>query len=238
MRPFPGDMPPPLPRRPRGASDNDDLRTALQHPAGPQMTTYFMGDESVVDAALEQSLASFTTGRRDHRKQHGAPGPSELAPSSPSKHSLGHERESSAASDISEADTHADDISFVSEATSSRVNMAAQTNFSQPITPLMLATPGPASAISGASSRRNSLTASLSDEIASQALTMSLELEPEISSVMMDSGSAPQLVMPSIKMPSRRPFTDEGKRIGRLKVLVAGDSGAYRTSEREEARPR
>ena len=42
---------------------------------------------------------------------------------------------------------------------------------------------------------------------------------------MMDSGSAPQLVMPSIKMPSRRPFTEVGKSMGRLKVLVAGDTG-------------
>ncbi|KAJ4292220.1 hypothetical protein N0V88_005851 [Collariella sp. IMI 366227] len=49
-------------------------------------------------------------------------------------------------------------------------------------------------------------------------------------SFMMDSGSAPQLIMPSIKMPSRRPFTDEGKRMGRLKVLVAGDSGVGKTS--------
>jgi hypothetical protein len=48
-------------------------------------------------------------------------------------------------------------------------------------------------------------------------------------SSMMDSGSAPQLIMPSIKMPSRRPFTDEGKRMGRLKVLVAGDSGMLKT---------
>ena len=45
-----------------------------------------------------------------------------------------------------------------------------------------------------------------------------------------DSGSAPQLVMPSIKMPSRRPFTTEGKSMGRLKVLVAGDSGVGKTS--------
>ncbi|ORY69908.1 putative Septin-7 [Pseudomassariella vexata] len=47
---------------------------------------------------------------------------------------------------------------------------------------------------------------------------------------MMDSGSAPQLVMPSIKMPSRRPFTENGKSIGRLKILIAGDSGVGKTS--------
>jgi len=50
------------------------------------------------------------------------------------------------------------------------------------------------------------------------------------SSSLMDSGSAPQLIMPSIKMPSRRPFTDEGKRLGRVKVLIAGDSGVGKTS--------
>ncbi|CAK7203435.1 hypothetical protein SEUCBS139899_006169 [Sporothrix eucalyptigena] len=47
---------------------------------------------------------------------------------------------------------------------------------------------------------------------------------------MMDSGSAPQLIMPSIKMPSRRPFTETGKNMGRLKVLIAGDSGLGKTS--------
>lgn len=36
---------------------------------------------------------------------------------------------------------------------------------------------------------------------------------------------APQLIMPQIVIPSRRPFTDKGKRIGKLKMLIAGDSG-------------
>ncbi|CAK7231316.1 hypothetical protein SCUCBS95973_007871 [Sporothrix curviconia] len=49
-------------------------------------------------------------------------------------------------------------------------------------------------------------------------------------SLMIDSGSAPQLIMPSIKMPSRRPFTEAGKNMGRLKVLIAGDSGLGKTS--------
>lgn len=35
----------------------------------------------------------------------------------------------------------------------------------------------------------------------------------------------PQLIMPSIQMPSRRPFTERGGNIGRLKILLAGDSG-------------
>jgi hypothetical protein len=40
-------------------------------------------------------------------------------------------------------------------------------------------------------------------------------------------GGAPQLIMPQIIMPSRRPFTDKGKRIGKLKILIAGDSGDF-----------
>ena len=37
--------------------------------------------------------------------------------------------------------------------------------------------------------------------------------------------SQPELIMPSIKMPSRRPFTERGKRLGRLKIMVAGRKG-------------
>jgi hypothetical protein len=42
--------------------------------------------------------------------------------------------------------------------------------------------------------------------------------------------SDPQLIMPSIRMPSRRPFTERGKTIGRLKVMVAGAPGMYTPS--------
>ncbi len=42
--------------------------------------------------------------------------------------------------------------------------------------------------------------------------------------------SSPQLIMPSIKMPSRRPFTERGRDLGRLKILIAGDSGVGKTS--------
>lgn len=63
------------------------------------------------------------------------------------------------------------------------------------------------------------------DEGASQAIVSSEEDDMEPQSEIMES--VPQLVMPSIKMPSRRPFTDRGKGMGRLKVLIAGDSGRH-----------
>lgn len=39
---------------------------------------------------------------------------------------------------------------------------------------------------------------------------------------------AQEFIMPTIKMPARRPFTTRGKDLGRLKILVAGDSGMLR----------
>ena len=39
--------------------------------------------------------------------------------------------------------------------------------------------------------------------------------------------SQPELVMPSIKMPSRRPFTQRGKGLGRFKIMVAGRKGTF-----------
>ncbi|PGH31501.1 hypothetical protein GX50_05743 [[Emmonsia] crescens] len=42
--------------------------------------------------------------------------------------------------------------------------------------------------------------------------------------------STAQLIMPSIKMPSRRPFTEKGKSMGRFKILLAGATGCGKTS--------
>ncbi|KAI1344314.1 hypothetical protein F5Y15DRAFT_366177 [Xylariaceae sp. FL0016] len=98
---------------------------------------------------------------------------------------------------------------------------------SRPITPIMLGTSCTGSVLSSPSPRRNSLTNSISDH----AISFDDELLDNTSSLdILDSSSAPQLVMPSIIMPSRRPFTEAGKNIGRLKVLLAGDSGVGKTS--------
>jgi len=98
---------------------------------------------------------------------------------------------------------------------------------------------GPASAMSSVSSRRGSFTGSLLDDMGSHAPSLyggggntgtSVAGDDNLPASMLDSGSAPQLIMPSLKLPSRRPFTDEGKSMGRLKVLIAGDSGVGKTS--------
>ncbi|KAL8950895.1 MAG: hypothetical protein Q9222_003091 [Ikaeria aurantiellina] len=64
---------------------------------------------------------------------------------------------------------------------------------------------------------------------ASQAIASS-EDEADIDQSAGISGNAPQLIMPSIQMPSRRPFTDRGRTMGKVKILLAGDSGLGKTS--------
>ncbi|CZT02009.1 probable cell division control protein CDC12 [Rhynchosporium agropyri] len=109
-------------------------------------------------------------------------------------------------------------------------HVSSQATISRPFTPLSYGSPAPPSLLSGPDSRRNSDAGSLMDEVASQAIVSSGDEDKDMGVEMQDSGSAPQLVMPSIKMPSRRPFTERGKNMGRLKVLIAGDSGVGKTS--------
>ncbi|KIX02684.1 uncharacterized protein Z518_08626 [Rhinocladiella mackenziei CBS 650.93] len=66
------------------------------------------------------------------------------------------------------------------------------------------------------------------EETGSQAVVSSEEDEGDVPAVVQDS--QPELIMPSIKMPSRRPFTPRGKRLGRFKIMVAGRKGVGKTS--------
>lgn len=102
-----------------------------------------------------------------------------------------------------------------------------------PLTPLNLDLPDdPASLPSSPKSISNQSMRhlddiSITDDLSSQAVASGEEdndpRPPSRSSPGPDSTS--QLIMPSIRMPSRRPFTDHGKIMGRLKVLVAGPPG-------------
>lgn len=94
------------------------------------------------------------------------------------------------------------------------------TSLSQASQDLGLSSPSSPKSTSNRSSRPSDEDSM--DEVGSQAIASS-EDEAEVSPELGDS--APQLIMPSIKMPSRRPFTTRGRDIGRLKILLAGDTG-------------
>lgn len=68
---------------------------------------------------------------------------------------------------------------------------------------------------------------SITDDLSSQAIASGEEDDEPRPPSRLASDSTSQLIMPSIRMPSRRPFTDRGKSMGRLKVLVAGPPGEY-----------
>ncbi|KAJ5959024.1 uncharacterized protein N7479_006174 [Penicillium vulpinum] len=107
---------------------------------------------------------------------------------------------------------------------------------SRPLTPLTLGIPDDPSSLpsSPKSISNQSLRPlddiSITDEINSQAVGSGDEDEMLHESPFLALGGASQLIMPSIKMPSRRPFTERGKAMGRFKILLAGSSGSGKTS--------
>ena len=99
---------------------------------------------------------------------------------------------------------------------------------SQPLTPISFTSPTLGSSIPSspksvsAQSFRHSDDGS-ADERNSQAIESSGDEDDGGRSP--DENNSPQLIMPSILMPSRRPFTEKGKDLGKLKMLFAGGSG-------------
>ncbi|KAG7290361.1 hypothetical protein NEMBOFW57_000361 [Staphylotrichum longicolle] len=248
MRPLPGDD---AHARPRTSDPHGPSTFRL--PTAPQMT-YVLGDESAIGSSSQPPPAAHPRSK-DHRAVPPADVPEHHPkPRVPSHHDFDRHKEPSSRPSSSRGLRHFDDD--LSRPLSPFPRSTDTPSLSQPLTPVLLGASGPASALSSVSSRRNSLC--LSEDLPSCPPSMKDgdiaveddddddeegdrddggrdgqdQTEQHLSggSSMMDSGSAPQLIMPSIKMPSRRPFTDEGKRMGRLKVLVAGDSGVGKTS--------
>ncbi|OHF00586.1 heat shock protein [Colletotrichum orchidophilum] len=84
----------------------------------------------------------------------------------------------------------------------------------------------PCSAISSSSSRPNSLAGSLSEYQESFVMSAFGTSDAGRPQSIYNGEGAQQFIMPTINVPSRRPFTEAGKGLGRLKLLVAGRSVA------------
>ncbi|MCJ1478462.1 hypothetical protein MMC13_007142 [Lambiella insularis] len=103
----------------------------------------------------------------------------------------------------------------------------------QPLTQISLPSSALGSSLPSSPKSTSTRSLRLSDEEsyddgASQALVSSGD--EDIESPTAPQGTPPQLIMPSIMMPSRRPFTERGRGMGRLKVLIAGASGIGKSS--------
>ncbi|KAF2834752.1 hypothetical protein M501DRAFT_943606 [Patellaria atrata CBS 101060] len=108
---------------------------------------------------------------------------------------------------------------------------------SNPLTPLRLESPLPDLGDLGTPGSVSLKSFRLTDEeegmddVASQAIASTSEDEENHEErEALNNSTAPQLVMPSISMPKRRPFTERGKSMGKLKILVTGEPGIGKTS--------
>ncbi|TLD33924.1 hypothetical protein PspLS_00432 [Pyricularia sp. CBS 133598] len=238
-------------RQSRPAPESDDLgMSSFHHVTASQAMSYCVADESAVDASLDQSFSAFTSrARHDARKKDRQPAPvprSEPAAGGPSSCSVTGVEEPSRSIPVTALHELLDrplSPPTVKAPGSTPLNCSRphqQQPMSTPMTPILLGVSGPGSTFSGLSSRRDSLSAgSLSEELGSMAGASEEgsavdegvdDGDPGATPMEHSAATAPQLVMPSIKMPSRRPFTEEGKAIGRLKVLIAGEKGIGKTS--------
>lgn len=101
----------------------------------------------------------------------------------------------------------------------------------RPFTPLNLSNPDDPSSLPSSpkstsnQSMRHLDEISITDDLSSQAVASGEEDDDARSIHNSEHDSTSQFIMPSIKMPSRRPFTSRGKSLGRFKILVAGASG-------------
>ncbi|KAI9803700.1 MAG: hypothetical protein M1833_000612 [Piccolia ochrophora] len=225
-------------------------------PTHPSPKTYFLADESYVEATLSQAGLSNSpqNDRRDSTYgvqslgDAGDPGvdggerecdhPKDKL-ITPKDSRLDHEDykpppvdvETRFMSDTELLPSHplSDRSHPPSRQTSQRMSRSTP---SESLTPLLLPSPDPGSPFPNSPKSTSSFKPYDADSMAgdaeSQAIVSSDEDGEQASGFRNDE--SPQLIMPSINIPSRRPFTDRGKNMGRLKVLVAGNSGVGKTS--------
>jgi hypothetical protein len=107
----------------------------------------------------------------------------------------------------------------------------SHSTISQPITPIRFESPLPHSSVlstprsSSMKSFRLSDEESQLDDTTSQAVTSSEDEYEKGPEEVEGASDFLELVMPRIQMPRRRPFTSNGKALGRLKILIAGRAG-------------
>ncbi|KAI9167324.1 cell division/GTP binding protein [Paramyrothecium foliicola] len=129
------------------------------------------------------------------------------------------------------ADSWLHSLSTASCASSEAGNSIRQQDYLQPLTPGLASLSGNESAISSASSRRDSLTASsFHDSFPPSLVDFVAHRSASPHETMTGSGPGPQLVMPSLTVPRRRPFSVIGRSIGKLKLLITGSAGIGKTS--------
>ncbi|PWW75326.1 hypothetical protein C7212DRAFT_297200 [Tuber magnatum] len=209
------------------------------HPSAP--ITYFFADEATVAASAASGSASSNFGVRGLATSVEESDLRSRKRPSLAEHSKGSYAESGEGADVdddeddeADEDEDADDGRGLDERSVASFQSSVHPEphsppglLSVPLTPIMGPESDPESprSASGDSYRSDDMRSEQGAE--SSARRSSVTSTKGLSQEALD---APQLIMPEITIPSRRPFTDKGKRTGKLKVLIAGDSGIGKTS--------
>jgi hypothetical protein len=245
----PGAEAPVLGGQPRKSSLGDIPVSTQGSQHNSPMMTYFLANQSQIDESMSKSTGSESYGVESLEDTISRASMSEEADDKPRNLRYGDDDTNDKVKRPEKIRSFTQaSLDTVKASTSSKSPhlIRPETPVSQLISPLNVDSPGPGSTIPGSPvtasirsfSLRNSDDDSDVEDSSSQAIVSSGDEEGDtglesVRSIGLDSkhlqasllDSDPQLIMPSIRMPSRRPFTTRGKEMGRLKVLIAGDSG-------------
>ncbi|KAF2271036.1 hypothetical protein CC78DRAFT_527985 [Lojkania enalia] len=234
--------------KPRSRKSSADHSAAHHGPSSHVPTTFFLRSES----EMEQSLADSQAVSRESKQRESTFGVQSLADTLETAFGQETRRADKMPVDVVPASNRQGNTETTSQASPRCSNRPSENSKSQPLrkqkkasnpgtsappTPLIMdaTSPIPPSVVPSTPKSVSLHSLKLSDEesgldeVTSQALISSGEEEDE-NTEQSTSESFPQLVMPSIQMPTRRPFTSRGKAMGKLKVLVAGEVGVGKTS--------
>jgi len=224
-----------------------DVSTPMPLPGNGVATTFFMATESMLDGSSTTAVDTGTESSFGVRSLESTLGGTEGEDTNHGQEA-GLSRESSLRRSIRKgklvkrpdysSDT-SDHPSITSSPDKSPAPRPQRQHFPESVlqtfTPSSLASPALGSSLPSSPKSTSTRSLRLSDEDSaedggSQAILSSGDEDGESPSG--PQGIPPSLIMPSITMPIRRPFTERGKSMGRLKVLLAGASGMYRLTGR------
>lgn len=224
--------------------------TQSPFPASSSMRDSTFGVQSL-EEAMSESLYSDSTNwsRGDSTEQNTTRSPHPTSPTTDRKRKVSypphpriarpHQRNVSSELPSTAGSSAASPVSLRSSRSPLRSHLRRASNSSlslnQPLTPMKLS-PNPAMPTTPRSEsvqsfRLSDEEASVGWETNSQAIQSSNgDDDDRVSELDLGQEREPQLVMPSISMPARRPFTARGRNMGRLKVMVVGPSRIGKTS--------
>ena len=219
-----------------------DVTTPMPLPGNGVPTTFFMATESMLDSSSTTAIDTSTESSFGVRSLESTVGGTEGEDTTQDRDgSLSREsslRKSIRKGKLVKKPDYTSDTSDHPSATGSPDKSPAprpqRLHFTetvmQNVTPASFASPAPGSSLPSSPKSTSTRSLRLSDEDSaedggSQAIMSSGDEDGEPPPG--PQATPPQLIMPSITMPIRRPFTERGKCMGRLKVLLAGASGIY-----------